>query len=331
MRILQMVFIIGFLFTSAFSFAGDARPGSIKGTVKLNDGKPAAYVSVSLKGTTKGSVTEEDGTFIIHNIAPGTYDLEVSLTGYNKTTQSVTVTEEATTEVAFMLNLSSDQLREVVVKTMRSGYKSNTPSSTLRLNEPLNEVPQNIQIITDKVLHDQQIISMSDGVVRNISGAQRNEHWGDLYANITTRGSQIQAFRNGFNVVNSYWGPLTEDMSFVDHIEFVKGPAGFMLANGDPSGLYNIVTKKPTGITKGEVEMTTGSFGLYRSTLDLDGKLSSDGKLLYRLNLMGQNKGSFRPNEYNNRYSLAPVISYQVDDKTKITLEYTLQHASTLR
>ena len=39
-------------------------------------------------------------------------------------------------------------------------------------------------------------------------------------------------------------------MSFVDHIEFVKGPAGFMLANGDPSGLYNLVTKKPTGQTK---------------------------------------------------------------------------------
>ena len=42
-------------------------------------------------------------------------------------------------------------------------------------------------------------------------------------------------------------GPLTEDMSMVERIEFVKGPAGFMLANGDPSGFYNVVTKKPSG------------------------------------------------------------------------------------
>lgn len=168
---------------------------------------------------------------------------------------------------------------------------------------------------------------MSDGLIRNVSGTLRQEHWADMYANIVSRGSQIQAFRNGFNVVNSYWGPLTEDMSFVDHIEFVKGPAGFMLANGDPSGLYNVVTKKPTGQTKGSAEFTTGSFDLYRATLDLDGKLSQDGKLLYRFNVMGQNKGSFRPNEFNNRYSIAPVISYQVDEKTKLTLEYTLQHA----
>src|SRR3546814_11159908 len=113
---------------------------------------------------------------------------------------------------------------------------------------------------------------MSDQLIRNVSGATRLEHWGDLYTNITMRGSQIQAFRNGFNVVNSYWGPLTEDMSFVDHIEFVKGPAGFMLSNGDPSGLYNVVTKKPTGRQQGEVSFTMGSYELYRATVDMDGK-----------------------------------------------------------
>jgi len=141
------------------------------------------------------------------------------------------------------------------------------------------------------------------------------------------RGSQIQAFRNGFNVVSSYWGPLTEDMSFVDHIEFVKGPAGFMLANGDPSGLYNVVTKKPTGQEAGEVSYTMGSFNLNRATIDLDGKLSKDGKFLYRLNLSAQNKDSFRPNEFNDRYAIAPVVSYQIDDKTKLTAEYVYQRA----
>lgn len=116
-------------------------------------------------------------------------------------------------------------------------------------------------------------------------------------------------------------------MSFLDHIEFVKGPAGFMLANGDPSGLYNVVTKKPTGQTKGEVAMTVGNYGLYRTTLDLDGKLSKDGKFLYRLNVAGQNKKPFRANEFNNRYSIAPVVSYQINEKMKLTAEYTLQYA----
>jgi iron complex outermembrane receptor protein len=207
-------------------------------------------------------------------------------------------------------------------------YTIPDPSPSLRLRTSILETPQNIQVVTSDALRDQQVTSMSDGVIRNVSGAYRSEHWGDLYTNVMSRGAQVQAFRNGFNAVNSYWGPLTEDMSFVDHIEFVKGPAGFMLSNGDPSGLYNVVTKKPTGKTGGEVAITMGSYDFYRASLDLDGKLSQDGRLLYRLNVAGQNRKSHRANEFNNRYVIAPVISYQVDEKTKLTAEYTLQLAN---
>ena len=325
MRFLHGFFSLFFLCSSLFSFA-DGKPGSIKGVIKLSDGKPAAYVSVLLKGTAKGVTTNEDGSFFLRNVMAGTYTIEVSLTGYQNLTQEVTITDNEVTAITFTLSLSEQQLKEVIVKSGRSGYKSNMPSSTLRLNEPLSEVPQNIQIITNKVIADQQITSMSDGVTRNVSGLTKLDHWGDMYARINTRGGRAAAFRNGMNVTSN-WGPLTEDMSFVDHIEFVKGPAGFMLSNGDPTGIYNVVTKRPTGQTKGEASVLFGSYDFYRAAVDLDGKLSKNGKLLYRLNVMGQEKNSFRPYEYNDRYSVAPVISYKIDDNTTITAEYIFQHA----
>ncbi|MBW8324408.1 MAG: TonB-dependent receptor [Prolixibacteraceae bacterium] len=304
-----------------------AQPGTISGTIKTADGQPAEFVNVGLKGTNLGSTANKTGSYEIKRVPQGKYLLQISFVGLESKELAVEVSAgQATVVPEIVLNETSQKLDEVIISASRS-YKDNTLSSSMRLMSPILETPQNIQIVTGKILADQQIISMSDGVLRNVSGAARVEHWGDMYTNITMRGSQIQAFRNGFNVVNSYWGPLTEDMSFVDHIEFVKGPAGFMLANGDPSGLYNVVTKKPTGITKGEFTLTTGSYDLYRATLDLDGKLSSDGRLLYRLNVAGQNKNSHRANEYNNRYSFAPVISYQLDDHTKLTMEYTLQHS----
>lgn len=301
--------------------------GTIKGHITTSDERPAAWVTVQLKGFKKTVSTDEKGYFLIKNVKPGNYEIAVTLVGYESAVKSVAVEANKTVILDVPMNVSNQQLQEVIVTTNKNNYNARKGSSSLRLNEPLLEVPQNIQVVTSANLADQQVISMSDGVIRNISGAVRMEHWGDLYANIHMRGSQIQAFRNGFNVVSSYWGPLTEDMSIVDHIEFVKGPAGFMLANGDPSGLYNVVTKKPTGQTKGEATFTVGSFDLYRASLDLDGKLNSNGKLLYRLNLAAQNKKSFRDYEYNNRYTFAPVISYQVDEKTKLTAEYNLQYA----
>lgn len=321
--LLASLFLLSFL----PAWAQQQQGGSIKGRIITSDDKPAAWVTVVLKGSKRTVTTDEKGNFILKNIKAGSYELEVSLVGYESAVKNVVVDDNQTTTVEIPMNVSNKQLEEVIIRSSKGGYNVKQGSASLRLNEPLLEAPQNIQVVTSANLADQQVISMSDGVIRNISGAVRLEHWGDLYTNIHMRGTQIQAFRNGFNVVSSYWGPLTEDMSIVDHIEFVKGPAGFMLANGDPSGLYNVVTKKPTGQTRGEASFTIGSWDLYRASLDLDGKLSKDGKLLYRLNLAGQNKKSFRDFEYNNRYTFAPVISYQVDDKTKLTLEYNLQNA----
>ena len=303
-----------------------AQTGSIKGQITSSDGKPAQQVSVGVKGYKLGAISGEDGNFTIQKVKPGTYTVLASYVGLETLEQTVEVVDGQEARVNFSLKETANELQEVVIKNT-SQYKANEVSSSLRLMTPIQETPQNIQVVTSKALSDQQVISMSDGLIRNVSGAVRLEHWGDLYTNITMRGSQIQAFRNGFNVVGSSWGPLTEDMSFVDHIEFVKGPAGFMLANGDPSGLYNVVTKKPTGQTKGEASVTAGSYGLYRATLDLDGKLSKNGKLLYRLNVAAQNKDSHRKYEYNDRYSIAPVISYQITEKTKLTAEYTMQYA----
>ena len=300
--------------------------GKVSGKVSLSGNVPAENISVVLKGTKYTAVTNENGQYEIKNVKPANYVISISSVGIRSVEDNIIVKAKQTTVKNFSLSESQEDLEEVVITKNR--YKQDKPSLSLRLQTPVLEIPQNIQIVSGQTLKDQQIISMSDGVIRNVSGAVRLEHWGDMYTNITMRGSQIQAFRNGFNVVSSFWGPLTEDMSFVDHIEFVKGPAGFMLSSGDPSGLYNVVTKKPTGVTKGEATVMAGSYDFYRASVDLDGKFDSKGKFLYRFNGAVQKKGSHRPFEHNDRYVIAPVLSYQIDDKTKVTLEYNLQHAN---
>lgn len=325
MKLLLPIFSLLLLTAGVF---GQQQHGSVNGVVTTKDGNPVAYVTVSLKGTSYGAATTDKGHFRINRVAPGTYTITVSAVNIKPQEKQVTVEAGQNETINFELDINRTQLKEVMVNARTNSVKMDNPSQSLRLQEPLIEVAQNIQVISNQSIKEQQIISMSDGIIRNVSGAVRLEHWGDLYTNITMRGSQVKAFRNGFNVVSSYWGPLTEDMSFVDHIEFVKGPAGFMISSGDPSGLYNVVTKKPTGQNKNEFSYTMGSYNLNRASLDLDGKLSKDGKFLYRLNLSGQNKNSFRTNEFNDRYAFAPVLSYQVDDATKVTVEYTYQRAN---
>lgn len=322
---MKQVLLLLCLFVSAVCVRANGdeeNTGKITGTVLTSDGDPASDVSVQIKGTNKGTTTDKNGKFYFSHLKPGNYTLLVSFLGHSDIEETVQVEGGKTAIISVKLEASKNQLTEVIV-TSNKKYRTPAVSSSLRLTTPILEVPQNIQVITKGLLADQQTFDMLEGVQRNVSGAQKLEHW-DNYAYINMRGSQVTAFRNGMNV-QMPWGPLTEDMSMVERIEFVKGPAGFMLANGEPSGLYNVVTKKPSGYTKGEASFSLGSFDTYRATLDLDGKLSKDGKLLYRLNVMGQLKGSHRDYEYNNRYSIVPVLKYLVDNNTSLTLEYTHQ------
>ncbi|WP_353145472.1 TonB-dependent siderophore receptor [Chryseobacterium sp.] len=220
----------------------------------------------------------------------------------------------------------SKLLEEIIVNGNKNRYKADKLSSSLRIEGNILEIPQNIQVLSSQLMADQQIYSMSDAIARNVSGAHRIEEWGDMYTYITMRGSRASSFRNGMNTAGMY-GILAEDISFVDRMEFVKGPAGFMMSNGEPSGIYNIVTKKPTGRDKGNASLGFGSYGLYRAALDLDGILNKKHTLLYRLNVSAQTNNSFREYELTRRINIAPVLQYRIDDKTTFTLEYILQHA----
>jgi iron complex outermembrane recepter protein len=308
-----------------FTTGAYAQSGKVTGTVKSSDGQPVPFVSVYLKGTSKGVLTDANGNFQITGVKDGSYTVVASSVGLQTITQSVDVAGGQAATLAIAMAEDGKELQEIVVTANPSQHVTDYPSVSLRLKTPLIETPQNIQVVSGQVLREQAIFDMQEGVTRNVSGASRSDHW-ENYARIVMRGSRVASFRNGMDVTTS-WGPMTEDMSMVERIEFVKGPAGFMLAAGEPSGFYNVVTKKPTGITKGEMGMSIGSYGTYRGTLDFDGKLSKDGKILYRLNLMGQEKGTHRKYEYNNRISVAPVVKFQFNPTTSLTAEYNLQYA----
>ena len=222
--------------------------------------------------------------------------------------------------------IKSNDIEEVVVNgKYYNKYVEKEGSSSMRLDEELIKIPQNVSIITNRALEDQQVTTLSDGVLRNVAGAQRLEHWGDMYTRVNMRGSRAAAFMNGVNVTSN-WGPLSEDMSYVDHIEFIKGPSGFLMSNGEPSGIYNIVTKKPTGQSlNGSARVTLGSFNMYRGETDIDTKITD--KVAFRLNLMAQNKKSFRDYEFNDRYIINPSLKVNLTDKTTLTAEYIYQKA----
>lgn len=300
--------------------------GSIKGKVISKQNIPIPNINIKIDASNKGTMTNAKGAYEIKNIKVGTHVLKISSVGYASQEIEIEVIENQTTNVAnIVLQEKTEQLQEVEVEGQKNKYVIKEPSTSLRLKTEIAKLPQNIQVISSELLKDQQATNILDGVVRNVSGVSMIEHWGH-FASINMRGFRLPAFRNGVNVQDS-WGPLSEDMNTVDRIEFVKGPAGFMMSAGEPGGFYNVVTKKPTAIPIAQISLSAGSFDSYRATVDLGGKLTENGKLLFRLNGMYQTTDSHRGNEDAVRYGLAPALTYNFSDRTSITTELNLQNA----
>src|ERR1700761_6582751 len=86
-----LVFLF-FIISSTATFADDAVKGSIKGSVQDPSNKPVENVSIVLKGTSYGTITDEAGKFRLH--APtGSYTLLVTHVGIKS--QEIPVTIEA--------------------------------------------------------------------------------------------------------------------------------------------------------------------------------------------------------------------------------------------
>ncbi|MEM6813025.1 MAG: TonB-dependent receptor [Bacteroidota bacterium] len=318
------VLIAMFLFSSMLF----PQKGDVKGRVLGEDGKPIANAHILVQGTGIGATSAVDGTFQLNGLNFGEVILRVSTVGFTTGLSKTKITSRLVLIPDVVLKKGGESLDEVVVNgRYQSRYRKESVSPSLRLQTEIVKVPQNIQVISGELLQSQAVQNMLENVTKNVSGAQINEHWGQ-YASISMRGFRLPAFRNGMNVELPWIGPLSEDMSMVERIEFVKGPSSFILSAGEPGGLYNVVTKKPTSHKIGTMELTSGSNEYFRGAMDFGGKLTSNAKLQYRFNAMGLSTKSHRPFERSERLTVVPSLKYQLDDKTSITSEFTYQKAS---
>lgn len=295
----------------------------VKGQVVNRMNKPLANANVLIQETQQGTITDSNGFFTIENVKPGAYNLNVSLLGYGDKATSFVLEKSDKVLPTVVLQDKVNDLGEVFV--IASGRKTKKPSTSLRLKTPIKELPQNIQVINSELIENQQLTNMLDGVSRNVSGVLPVEHWGH-FARVNMRGFRLPAFRNGVNIQDT-WGPLSEDMFLVDRVEFVKGPAGFMMSAGEPGGFYNVVTKKPVAQRLAKLSFVAGTQDTYRAAVDLGGKLEDTGKLLYRFNTMYQKAGTHRKYEETSRWGISPALSYAITDKTKLLAEYSYQKA----
>ncbi|MEH2071690.1 MAG: TonB-dependent siderophore receptor [Nostoc sp.] len=220
---------------------------------------------------------------------------------------------------------SGDEPIELVVTGEQDGYNASDASTATKTDTPLRDIPQSIQVIPREVIQDQNAVRLTD-IVRNVSGVALSQTSGDRAENYTIRGFDANIYKNGF--LDGFEASRGfRDSANIERVEVLKGPASVLFGRLEPSGIINLVTKKPLAEPYYNLSFTTGSYSFYRPALDFSSPLTQDGKLGYRLNIAYENSGSFRDFVYKKRFLVAPVLSWKIGDKTNLTLEGEYFHS----
>lgn len=310
---------LGFILLSALT--ASAQTGSISGTVTTSDGKPAEYVSVTLKGTSKGDVTDGSGNYLVKAVKPGTYVILTSHVGASTQEQQVEVKQGETVVVNFILNENLTELTEVIIVDSKLN-KYYRDSSLVVAKLPLKDIenPQVYNTISKEVLADQVVTNFNDAL-KNATGVARlwesTGRGGDGAEYYSMRGFSVQpSMVNGLPSINN--GAL--DPANVETIDVIKGPSGTLF--GSPAisygGLINITTKRPYDKVGGQFNYVTGSNALNRFVADVNVPLNN--QVFARINMAYHTENSFQDAGFKKSFFIAPSLKFVATDKLTFLL-----------
>jgi iron complex outermembrane recepter protein len=206
----------------------------------------------------------------------------------------------------------------VVGEQVRPSYQVPNSSIGTRTDTPIINVPQAIQVIPQEIIKDQGTRSIGE-VFKNTSSANTGRSSSQAPAlNPVIRGFEsTNILRNGLRDESLRF---SSEVSNVERVELLKGPASVLFGRGDLGGVVNLVTKQPLDDPFYSGEYQVGQFGLNRVSLDLSGPLGKDG-VAYRLNSAYQSADSFKKFENSNSFFISPVVRLINTKDTTLTAD----------
>lgn len=223
-KLLALLLMIGMLFTAY------AQTKSVTGKVTDASGNPLPGISVTIKGTSSGTTTLDDGTFKL--TVPESAVLVISGVGFEQSEMSVR------NRTVFDVQLTTEikALSEIVV----TGTGVATEKKKLSID---------VASVGSKDLAKSAIVSIDQALIGKVAGAQIQMNSGEpgQKANIILRG--INSLGSSTPIILVDGVQVTDinglDVSNVEKVEVAKGPAAGMLYGAQgANGVIQIFTKR---------------------------------------------------------------------------------------
>ncbi len=162
----KIIIILSILLTQVSLFAGI---GKIEGRISDENNIPLTGATVKIEGTLLGARTDIDGHYVIKNIEPGKYNIEVSYISYEKKIiTDVLIKDQNIVTVNVTMNKAPKGIKEVTVKAT---MKKENMSTLLVQQKNLATISDGISAESIRRTPDRN----TSDVLKRVSGVSINE------------------------------------------------------------------------------------------------------------------------------------------------------------
>jgi len=194
-----------------------------------------------------------------------------------------------------------------------------------------SKTPQVINTIAAKEIEQRHASSVNE-ILRYAPGVSTEVRGSTSYmSEYKIRGFNVdQEFYNGLQLPYNVTGNTKAriDPLLIESVDILKGPSS-VLYGGSPGGLVNIQSKKPQKEAKTELGFNTGNRNLKEGYLDSTGQIANSDWNYRLLGKATESDEQAHTTRYEN-YLVAPSVTWQPDDKTRLTIDALAQNTPSL-
>jgi iron complex outermembrane receptor protein len=210
---------------------------------------------------------------------------------------------------------------EIVVTAL--GGQAGAPAASNRLGVSLQNMPQAATVLTSELIRAQNADTLEE-VLHNVPGVIQTSGHSGIFSNYVVRGFQLDNNASYFKDSLRFDRQSQLSLQNIEQVEVVRGPASLQYGKLVPGGFVNFVTKKPQESARHQVTAYLSSFGQVEGGFDSTGKLTDDGRILYRFNAEAKHLDSFRRHVDGEAYMVSPALTFRLGEATR--LEITTEH-----
>ncbi len=200
------------------------------------------------------------------------------------------------------------------------GYTATRTAAGTKTDTALVEAPRSISVATRQQMDDRSVHSLDDAV-RYMPGITASSYGSDTRADwLRVRGFEPTQFLDGLPLPKGVYANPKQETWNLDRLALLRGPASSVYGQTPPGGLLDMVSRRPSAEASSEIQLQYGSDNHRQINFASTGKIDEAGQFLYGLSGVVRDSGTQVDHVDNKRYNIAPSLTWNIDDDTKLTL-----------